>query len=92
MAKALTFRQVARNYQRQADAHDKLAKMQQQAALDLPQNNQATQVQLMAALAAYDLALRSYFTAESMQAQSAAYTALADAAWDNGAGDPAEAP
>lgn len=90
MAKALTFRQVARNYQRQADAHDKLAKLQHQAALDMPQNNQATQAQLTAALAAYDMALRSFFTANSMQEQSAAYTLLADTAFAEG--DLSEAP
>ena len=92
MAKALTYRQVARNYQKQSDAHDRLAKLQNQAALDLPQNNQATQAQLTAALAAYDQALRSYFTADAMKVQADAYTALADAAWDNGNGDDAEAP
>jgi hypothetical protein len=90
MAKALKLRQVAKNYQKQADAFSRLAKLQNQAALDMPQSNTATAVELTAAQAQYDLALRSYFTADSMQVQADAYTALADAAF--AAGDTAEAP
>lgn len=80
MAKALTLRQVAKNYQKQADAFSRLAKLQNQAALDLPQSGTATAEQLIAAQSAYDQALRSYFTADSMQTNADAYTQLADAA------------
>lgn len=90
MAKALKLRQVAKNYQKQADAFSKLAKLQNQAALDMPQDNTATVVQLVAAQSAFDQALRSYFTAESMQTNADAYTKLADDAF--AAGDLTEAP
>jgi hypothetical protein len=80
MARALTFRQLARNFQKQADIFTRLAKLQNQAALDLPQNNLATEEQLKVALAAYDLALRSFYSSEGAQAQADTMTAEADAA------------
>lgn len=92
MAHALTFRNLAKNFQRQSDALGKRAKLEDQASKDLPQNNAATAAQLTAAVAAADLAVRSFNMAEGAQGQADAYTALADTAWNNGLGDPSEAP
>lgn len=87
MAKALKLRQVAKNLQRQADAYSALAKAQDQAAKALPRT---TTPELIAAIAADDAAIRSYYTADGQQSQADQYTALADAAF--AAGDAAEAP
>jgi hypothetical protein len=78
MAKALTYRQVATNFTKQAEAFGRLAKLQNDAARAMPQGGAATAEQLMAALAEYDKAIRSYYTADSMETQAAEYNRLAD--------------
>lgn len=78
MAKALTFRQLAKIFQNQADIYSRLAKTQMQAANALPQNSQATDVQLQAALVAYDQCVRSFYTSDSMQASADGYTQQAN--------------
>lgn len=83
MAKALTLRQLAKIFQKQADIYSKLAKSQMDAANALPSGAQATDVQLNAALVAYDLCVRSFYTSDGMQGQADAYTQQA-----NDAGEP----
>jgi hypothetical protein len=90
MAHALTFRNLAKNFQRQADALGRLAKIQDTASKALPQGGTATATELNAAIAAADLATRSFFIAEGIQASADAYTAKADEAFANG--DLSEAP
>jgi hypothetical protein len=80
MARSLSLRDVAKNYEKQSTAFDRLAKAQNDAARAMPQGAAASPEELKAALAAYDLALRSYFTADSMEKQAAAYNQLADEA------------
>jgi len=77
---ALTFRQVAEIYTRQAAAYDKLAKARRQIARDLPQGAGATETELQAATAAYDHALRFFHSAESATEQAATYNQKADEA------------
>jgi hypothetical protein len=77
MAHALTFRNMAKNFQRQSDAYGRLAKIQDQASKDIPQNNAATEEQLKAAIAMADLATRSFFIAEGLNAQAEQYNQLA---------------
>lgn len=79
MAKALTLRQMAKNFEAQAAAFSRLAKLQNQAARDMPQSGTASADELTAAIAMYDRATRSYYTAEGQEAQAAAYHAQADA-------------
>lgn len=90
MPHALTFRNLAKNFQRQADALGRLAKIQDQASKALPQSNTATATELNTAIAAADLAVRSYNMAEGIQASADAYTLKADEAF--AAGDASEAP
>ena len=92
MARSLAYRDVAKNYTKQATALDREAVLLNNAAKQMEQSNQASIEQLKLALAAYDAALRCYFQAGSMEEQAAQYNLLADAAWDNGNGDPREAP
>lgn len=80
MARALLYRDMAKNFQRQSDAYGRLAKRQDQASKGIQQNNAATDEQLFAAIAAADLAVRSYNIAEGLNASADAYSALADAA------------
>lgn len=80
VAKALTYRQLASIYQKQADIYTKLAKSQLVIAKALPQDNSATDDQLKAAIDAYDKCIRQNNTADSMQAQADNNTQLADAA------------
>ena len=77
---ALTLRQVADIYTKQAAAYDKLAKTLRAVARDLPQGAGATTVELQAATRAYDVSLQNFHSAESATAQAAEYSALADAA------------
>jgi hypothetical protein len=81
---ALTLRQVAEIYTRQAAAYDKLAKERRRIARDLPQGVGATEAELQAATAAFDHALRYFHSAESATEQATHYTQLA-----NDAGEPA---
>lgn len=80
MAQALTLRQVADIFTRQAAAFDKQAKLLRQVARDLPQSGSASEAELRAAIAAYDAAMKAYYSADSATGQAANYTALADAA------------
>ena len=81
---ALTFRQVADIYTRQAACYDKLAKERRRIARDLPQGPGASEAELHAATLAYDHALRFFHSAESATEQAVTYNAKAD-----GAGEPA---
>lgn len=83
MAKALTLRQLAKIFQKQADIYSKLAKTQMTTANALPQDNAATDLQLQAALAAYDSCVRSFYTSDGMQQQADQFTQAA-----NDAGEP----
>lgn len=83
MARALAFRDMAKNFQRQSEAYGRLAKRQDQAAKAMPQGNLATDAELFAAIAAADLAVRSFNIAEGLNASADAYTQLA-----NEAGEP----
>lgn len=80
MAKALTFRQMARNFEFQSVAYGRLAKIQYQAARDMPQSNTATADELVEAIKMYDRAVTSFYTADGADAQAIAYHAQADAA------------
>ena len=80
MARALTFRDQAKNYQRQADALNRLAKSYDQAAKAMPHGSQATTAELIAAVAADDLAIRTLFQSDGAQAQADAANAAADLA------------
>jgi hypothetical protein len=80
MAKALTLRQVADIFTRQAAAYDKQAKLLRVSARDLPQSNLASEAELRAAIAAYDATMKAYYSADSATEQAATYTAMADAA------------
>lgn len=80
MAKALTFRQMARNFEFQSVAFGRLAKLQYQAARDMPQSGTATADELKAAIKMYDNAVTSFYTADGADAQALAYHAQADAA------------
>jgi hypothetical protein len=77
MAKALTLRDMAKNFQRQADTANALAKAQDKAAKQLPRT-QTSIPELTAALSADDQAIRYEFMAESFQAQADEYTRLAN--------------
>jgi len=69
---------MATNFTRQAAAYDRLAKKQNDVARDMLQDNTATADQLQAAIVMYDMAVRSYYTADSMEQQAAAYSQKAD--------------
>lgn len=74
------FRKLAKNFDRQAKALTKLAKLQDDAAALLPQSNTATEAELRAAINASDMAVRSFNAADSASDQSDQYNAAADSA------------
>lgn len=80
MAKALTFRQLAKNYAQQATNYNRMAKAQQTAANAMPQTNQSDIPTLQAANAAWDLAVRYNGLSDAYEAQAAEANTQADAA------------
>jgi hypothetical protein len=78
------FRKLAKNFDRQAKALAKLGKLQDDAAALLPQSATASAAELQAAIAADDMAQRSFFQSDAASDQADAYNVLAD-----GAGEPA---
>jgi hypothetical protein len=80
MAKALTLRQLAKNYQKQSDNFNRLAKLQNQLASDMPQTNQSAAPELLAANAAWDLAVKYNNLSDAYQASANDANAAADAA------------
>ena len=85
MAKALTFRQLAKNFQKQADLYSRLAKLQNQqasaASQTLPADSDpGAPAALQAVIGMFDLAVRSFYTSDGQQQQADAANAAADAA------------
>lgn len=80
MAKALTFRQLAKNYAQQAKNYNRMADLQQKAATAMAQTNQSDIPTLQAANAAWDLAVRYNGLSDAYEGQAAQANADADAA------------
>jgi hypothetical protein len=83
MARSLTYRQIARNFTNQAETYDRLAKKQNDEARAMERGAAASSEQLKAAIAMFDQAIRSYYTADSMEAQAEAYNVKADEAGED---------
>lgn len=80
MAKALTSRQLAKNYAQQAVNYNRMAKAQNQAANALPQTNGSTIGELTTANAAWDLAVKYNNLSDAYEGLAADANAAADAA------------
>lgn len=80
MAKALTFRQLAKNYAQQAANYNRLARKQNQDASGLPQTNQSSSAELLAANAAWDQAVKYNNLSDAYEGMAAEANAAADAA------------
>ncbi len=84
MAKALTFRQMAKIFQKQATLQGKLSVKLMKDANDkyaaLPADAIVTTQQLYDSNTAFDLCIRAAYTADGFQEQADAATAAADAA------------
>lgn len=80
MAKALTFRQLAKNYAQQAVNYNRMAKAQNIAANAMTQTNASPISELQAANAAWDLAIKYNNLSNAYEASAADANAEADAA------------
>jgi hypothetical protein len=83
MAKALTFRKLAKLAQKESDNYNRLASLQYDVANAMPQTNQSPAADLIAANAAWDQALKYNNMSDAYQTQADNYTQAA-----NDAGEP----
>lgn len=86
MAKAFTYRQLARIYARMADLQERAAKLQSRAAFDYVQPETPTPASYAAELAEHDKSLRLHSSAASNEELAVENDRLADEA-----GEPAAA-